>query len=160
ISVRLLDLSQYARPVWSDRFELAVGELHRLNEMVTTRIVGRIDPVILFIEGQPKRRERYGATGLILLAIPLIYSLERSKFEEAATLINQALEIEPDNAMVIAYAAHWHLIHVAQGWSTNRRSLLTAEELCVRAIKLDPENAEALGIYGHVCAWKKDFGGA
>jgi TolB-like protein/Tfp pilus assembly protein PilF len=160
ISVRLLDLSQYARPVWNDRFELAVGELHRLNEMVTTKIVGRIDPVILFIEGQPKRRERYGATGLILLAIPLIYSLERSKFEEAATLINQALEIEPDNAMVIAYAAHWHLIHVAQGWSTDKNALMTAEALCVQAIKLDPENAEALGIYGHICAWKKDFEGA
>ena len=59
ISVRLLDLTRYATPVWSDRFELAVGELHRVDEVVTARIVGQIDPVILFIEGQPKRREKY-----------------------------------------------------------------------------------------------------
>jgi DNA-binding SARP family transcriptional activator/TolB-like protein len=161
ISVRLLDLGQYASPVWSDRFELPLGELHHLNEMVTTRIVGRIDPVILFIEGQPKRRERYGATGLILLAIPLMFSMERKKFEEAGTLLNQALAIEPDNAMVIAWAALWQLIHVGENWSKDvEKTLATVEELCVRAIKLDPENAEALGIYGHACAWKKDFDAA
>ncbi len=158
ISVRLLDLSHYARPVWSDRFELAVGQLHQLNEMVTTRIVGRIDPVILFIEGKPKRREQYGATGLILLAIPLIYSMERKKFEEAGTLIDRALEIEPDNAMVVAWAAHWQLIYAGQGWTSDiARTLTTAEALCVRAIRIDPENAEALGIYAHGCALRKEF---
>ena len=32
ISVRLLDLTRYATPVWSDRFELPNGELHRVDE--------------------------------------------------------------------------------------------------------------------------------
>src|SRR5262249_27906788 len=53
ISVRLMDLAEHVRPVWSESFELARDELHRIDELVTTRIVGRIDPVILFIEGQP-----------------------------------------------------------------------------------------------------------
>ena len=35
INVRLLDLTHYASPVWSDRFALPVGELHRLDEVVT-----------------------------------------------------------------------------------------------------------------------------
>src|SRR4029077_20279158 len=117
ISVRLLDVTDCARPVWNDRFELGVGELHRVDELVTARIVGRIDPVIFFIEGQPKRRERYGATGLLLLAIPLMFSMERKKIEEAGTLLNQALAIEPDNAMVIAWAALWQLMHVGENWS-------------------------------------------
>ena len=56
--------------MWSDRFELGVDELHRVDEVVTAQIVGRIDPVILFIEGQPKRREKVGATGLLLRAMP------------------------------------------------------------------------------------------
>ena len=92
ISVRLLDLAQYARPVWSERFELAVGQLHQVDELVTARIVGQIDPVILYIEGQPRRRKHYGATGLLLLAIPLMYSMEREKYEEAGQLINRALQ--------------------------------------------------------------------
>ncbi|HML12186.1 MAG TPA: tetratricopeptide repeat protein, partial [Xanthobacteraceae bacterium] len=119
----------------------------------TTRIVGRIDPIILFIEGQPNRREHYGATGLLLLAIPLIFSMERKKYEEAGRLIGRALEIEPDNAMVAAWAAHWHLFYVGQGWSQNvERSFETTQNFALRAIKLDPNNAEALGIYAHICS--------
>jgi DNA-binding SARP family transcriptional activator/TolB-like protein/Tfp pilus assembly protein PilF len=162
ISVRLMDLAEYARPVWSECFDLAIGELHRLNELVTTRIVGRIDPVILSIEGQPNRRQHYGATGLLLLAIPLLFSMERRKYEEAGRLIGEALEIEPDNAMVAAWAAHWHCFYVGQGWSQNvERSYAVAQDFALKGIKLDPDNAEALGIYAHICSViNKDFDSA
>ena len=103
ISVRLLDVTQFASPVWSDPFELAMDELHQLDERVTARIVGRIDPVILFIEGSPKRPKNYGATGLLLRAMPLMYSMERDKYERAGELINLALKKDPDNAMVLAW---------------------------------------------------------
>jgi DNA-binding SARP family transcriptional activator len=150
ISVRILDLAGPAQPIWSERFDIALSHLHRLDELVTTRIVGRIDPVILHIEGQPKRREHYGATGLLLRAIPMIFSMERRQYEEAGRLIKQALAMEPDNAMVEAWAAHWHLFYGGQGWAedfdkTNER----AQHHALKAITLDPENAEALGIYAH-----------
>ena len=159
IEVRLVELAEYARPVWRECFDLRRNELHRLNELVTTRIVGRIDPVILFIEGQPNRREHYGATGLLLLAIPLIFSMERKKYEEAGLLIGRALETDPDNAMVAAWAAHWHLFYAGQGWSQNvERTNEITQRLALKAIKLDPNNAEALGIYGHICSIvNKDF---
>jgi DNA-binding SARP family transcriptional activator/Tfp pilus assembly protein PilF len=159
ISVRLLDITQFDCPVWSDRFELGIDELHRLDERVTARIVGRIDPVILFIEGQPKRRKECGATGLLMRAMPLTYSMEREKYEEAGELINRALKLDPDNAMALAWAAHWQVYHVGQGWSPNpKQALATAQRYALTAITLDPENAEALGIYGHVCSFlEKDF---
>jgi len=162
IEVRLMELADYARPVWRECFDLPVGELHRLNELVTTRIVGRIDPIILFIEGQPNRREHYGATGLLLLALPLIFSMERKKYEEAGGLIARALEIEPDNAMVAAWAAHWHLFYSGQGWSEDvERTHEITQTFALRAIKLDPNNAEALGIYAHICSIvNKDFDSA
>lgn len=158
ISVRLLDLTRYATPVWSDRFELGVDELHRVDEVVTAKIVGRIDPVILFIEGQPKRREKAGAHSLLLRAIPLIYSMERKKFEEAGQLIERAMEIEPDDAMVLTWAAYWRLWQVGQRWTVDSMgTLTTAQDLCLRAMRIDPENAEAAGIYAHCCSWKRDF---
>jgi TolB-like protein len=162
IDVRLMELAEYARPVWGECFKLSVGELHRLNELVTVRVVARIDPAILFIEGRPKRREHYGATGLLLLAIPLIFSMERNKYEEAGRLINQALEIEPDNAMVASWAAHWHLFYGGQRWSRNiERTRAIAEEYALKAMKLDPDNAEAPGIYAHICSIvHKDFDSA
>jgi DNA-binding SARP family transcriptional activator/TolB-like protein len=153
ISVRLLDLADRVRPVWSERFDVALSELHRLDELVTTRIVARIDPVILYIEGQPKRRERYGATGLLLLAIPMIFSMERKKCEEAGRLISRALGLEPDNAMVEAWAAHWHLFYVGQGWTRDiEKAFAAVQQHALRAITLDPDNAEASGIYAHTCS--------
>lgn len=161
ISVRLLDLTRYATSVWSDRFELRADELHRLDELVTAKIVGRIDPVILFIEGQPKRRDRYGALGLLLRAMPMVYSMERKKFEEAGELINRALDLDPDDAMAHAWAAYWHMWHVGQGWTKDPvRTLGIAEKMCLTAMKIDPENAEAAGIYGHTLAWKREFDNA
>jgi len=162
INVRLLDLTRRTRPVWSERFELRTRELHRLNEMVTGRVVANIDPIILHIEGQPNRREHFGATGLLLLAMPLLFSMERSKFERAGELIRQAMEIDPHNAMAPAWAACWHLTRVGQGWAAQdvAGTLSTAEALCFKAIEIDPDNAEAIGIYAHACAWKKDFGAA
>jgi DNA-binding SARP family transcriptional activator/Tfp pilus assembly protein PilF len=162
ISVRLLDVTKFASPVWSDQFELAIDELHRLDERVTARIVGRIDPVILFIEGRPRPRKDYGATGLLLRAMPLMHSMERDKYEEAGELINRALKIEPENAMVLAWGAHWQVYHVGQGWSQDpAKAFATAQRYCLAAIRLDPENAEALGIYGHVCSFlEKDFDSA
>jgi DNA-binding SARP family transcriptional activator len=159
ISVRLLDLTGQAQPVWSERFDIALSHLHRLDELVTTRIVGRIDPVILHIEGRPKRREHYGATDLLLLAIPLTFSMEREQYEEAGRLIHKALELEPDNAMVEAWAAHWHNFYIGQGWTEDvDKANAEVQQHALRAIALDPENAEALGIYAHWCAREaKDF---
>src|SRR5262249_32973320 len=150
ISVRLLDLAGQAQPVWSERFDIALRELHQLDELVTTRIVARIDPIILHIEGQPKRRTRYGATGLLLLAIPMIFSMERRQYEEAGGLIQRALALEPDNAMVEAWAAHWHLFYIGQGWAKNiDKATAEVQQHALKAVTLDPENAEALGIYAH-----------
>jgi tetratricopeptide (TPR) repeat protein len=161
VKVRLLDLTRRTQPVWSERFELEARELHRLNEMVTGRVVCKIDPIILYIEGQPNRREHYGATGMLLLAMPLLFSMERPKFERAGALIHQAMEIDPHNAMAPAWAACWHLTRVGQGWAQDlAAALATAETLCLKAIEIDPDNADALGIYAHTCAWKKNFDAA
>jgi TolB-like protein/Flp pilus assembly protein TadD len=158
IDVRLLDLTRRAQPVWSERFELQTNELHRLNEIVTGRVVGCIDPLILFIEGQPNRREHYGATGLLLMALPLLHSMEQEKLERAGELINQAMVVDPHNAMARAWTALWHIARIVQGWADDvDASLAVAESLSLQAIEIDPDNAEALGIYAHICAWRKDF---
>src|SRR5262249_42185949 len=57
---------------------------------------------------------------------------------------------------------HWQVYYVGQGWAADgARSLILAQEHARRAINLDPDNAEALGIYAHVCAFlNKDFDSA
>jgi tetratricopeptide (TPR) repeat protein len=68
-------------------------------------------------------------------------------------LIGRALDIDPDNSMIAAWAAHWHLFYGGQRWT--RDIALThavTKKHALKAIKLDPGNAEALGIYGHICS--------
>ncbi|MBV8753335.1 MAG: hypothetical protein JO328_10810 [Hyphomicrobiales bacterium] len=156
INVRLLDLAR-ASQVWSERFELASDALHQLNDLVTPRVVASIDPAILFIEGQPKRRSHYGATGLLFLAIPLFYSMDRAKFDRAGQLIKRALAIGPENTMALAWSAFWHITRYAHGWTSFEISMTESAADASRAIDLDPENAEALAIYAHTCAWKKEL---
>lgn len=154
VSVRLLDLKNYASPVWSNRFELSCKEPHFVDEELIAKIAGRIDPVILFIEGQPKRHERLEATGLLLRAQPLLYSMEREKYEEAGSYIKQALALEPENPMASAWMAYWQLFYVGQGWPREpAKTIAVVQEHAQRAIRLDPDNAEALAIYAHVCAF-------
>jgi DNA-binding SARP family transcriptional activator len=158
--VRLLDVTQEIRPVWSDQFELTMDALDRLNEFVVAPLVARIDPVILFIEGQQPQRS--GATGLVLRAVSLMYDLERESYEEAGRLLTRALRTDPKNAKAAAWGAYWHVYHVGQGWAANPSvSAGKAQALALQAIRCDPENAEAYGIYAHVCAFlTKDFDSA
>lgn len=162
VSVQLLDVSQDVRPVWSDRFALTRDAIERVNEVIVAPVVARIDPVILFIEGQKPQPRRSGATALVLRAVPLMFSMERDKYEEAGRLIERALDIDPDNAKAAAWGAFWRVFYVGQGWARDHAAaFVTAQDLAVRAIRLDPENAEALAIYGHLCAFlDKDFDSA
>jgi tetratricopeptide (TPR) repeat protein len=88
-----------------------------------------------------------------------MFSMERRKYQEAGQLISKALAIDPDNSMVAAWAAHWHLFSIGQGWpQDSEKAFATVRTYALKAIKLDPENAEALGIYAHCCSFgDKDF---
>jgi tetratricopeptide (TPR) repeat protein len=159
ISIRLLDIGQDIRPVWSDRFELATDMMDQLHDRVVAPVVARIDPVILFIEGQQAIQRRSGATRLVMQALPVFFVMHRDPFEKAGDLLSEALRIDPQNAKAAAWKAFWHVFHTGQGWSVDPRgSLEKAQELAQRAIRNDPENAEAYAICGHVCSFlERDY---
>ena len=158
-SVRLLDLGTEIRPVWNDRFEITSDMLDQLHEKVVAPVVARIDPVILFIEGQQAVQRRSGATSLVLQALPVFVVMQREPFEKAGTLLTEALRIDPQNAKAAAWKAFWHVFHTGQGWASDLgASLQEAQELALRAIRNDPENAEAYAICGHVCSFlERDY---
>jgi tetratricopeptide (TPR) repeat protein len=108
---------------------------------------------------QPKQREGQGATALLRRAVPLMYSMNREKYEEAGQLLKHAIEEDPHNAKVAAWGAYWHVFHVGQGWADEpAEAFATAEQLARTAVENDPEDAEALGIHGHICSFlNKDF---
>jgi DNA-binding SARP family transcriptional activator/TolB-like protein/Flp pilus assembly protein TadD len=162
ISIRLLDIGHDIRPVWSDRFELAPTMMDQLHDRVVAPVVARIDPAILFIEGQQSVSRWSSASRLVVQAIPLLASMRQYPFEKAGELLAEALRLEPGNAKVAAWYAFWHIYHIGQGWASDSGvSVGKAQELAFGAIKSDPESAEAHAVCGHICAFlEKDFDSA
>jgi tetratricopeptide (TPR) repeat protein/TolB-like protein len=154
VSVRVLDLGQCARTVWSEHTVVNLAKVRSWSQRVASRIGGGIDPVVLFFVGRPKQRRRDGAINLLLLAIPLMFAFERRKYEEAGRLIDRALEIEPDNGLAAAWGAFWQVFYFGQGWTQNFvKASAIAQHRVRRAISLRPDDAETLAMCGHVTSF-------
>jgi len=159
ISVRLLDLAGDARPIWSKRLNPTSCGVHQIGDLVATHIVNHLDPAAPPIEDSLTMRNRYGATGFLHRALPLMFSTERKKFQQAGQLLKFALELEPQDGEIAALAARWQHFNVMLGYAEHSmQQQAKIRELAVRALSSNPDNAEGLGIYAHCCAFlEKQF---
>jgi len=157
IALRLLDLRAGNQVVWSRRFDREAHDLLTLQDDIAAEVVAQIDPEILLIEAQRvASRPPHDATAydLVLRAMMLITRLERPLFIEAGDLLRQAIAQEPDYAAAHAWYAFWQMFLFGQGWANDSKSVMAeAGRLAERAVMLDPQDAKALSIAGHVRAF-------
>ena len=157
INLRLLDLRAGNQVVWSQRFDRAADDLLTLQDDIAAEVVAQIDPEILLIESQrvtSRPSHDANAYDLVLRAMPLISRLDKPLFLEAGDLLRRAVELEPDYAAGHAWYAYWLMFLVGQGWAeAPADAMAEAGRLAERAITLDPQDAKALTIAGHVRAF-------
>jgi DNA-binding SARP family transcriptional activator/TolB-like protein len=157
ITVRLLDLRAGNQVVWARRFDRQTNDLLSLQDEIASEVVAQIDPEILLIEAKRiSSRPPVDATAydLVLRAIPLIGRMERSRYMMAGEYLVNAIALEPDYAAAHAWYAYWHIFLVGQGWAEDAHAMMEeAGELAERAVVLDPFDARALTIAGHVRAY-------
>jgi tetratricopeptide (TPR) repeat protein len=119
--------------------------------------VAQIDPEILLIEAhRTASRSLIDPTAydLVLRALPLMGRLEHGPFLQAGDYLQRAIELEPDYAAAYAWYAYWNAFLVGQGWAEDPRAVMERTgQLAERAIVLDPFDARALTIAGHVRAY-------
>ncbi len=157
ITLRLLDLRAGSQIVWARRFDRQAHDLLSLQDEIAAEVVAQIDPEILLIEAKrTSARPPVDPTAydLVLRALPLIGRMERGPFMQAGDYLHRAIELEPDYAAAYAWYAYWHVFLVGQGWSDSPRATIEeAGTLAERAIVLDPFDARALTVAGHVRAF-------
>jgi TolB-like protein len=157
ITVRLLDLRAGNQVVWARRFDRQSNDLLSLQDEIAAEVVAQIDPEILLIEAKRSAsRPPTDATAydLVLRAIPLMWRLEREPFMQAGEYLAHAIELEPDYAAAYAWYAYWNAFLVGQTWTGDHREVMERSgQLAERAIVLDPFDARALAIAGHVRAF-------
>ena len=157
IAMRLLDLRAGNQVVWSRRFDRQADDLLTLQDEIAAEAVAQIDPEILLIESQrvlSRPLADASAYDLKLRALALIDRLERPNFAQAGALLRQAIVLEPDYPAAHAWYAWWCTLEVGQDWAEDpaARSVEAAQH-AERAIMLDPQDAKALTIAGHIRAY-------
>jgi DNA-binding SARP family transcriptional activator/Tfp pilus assembly protein PilF len=157
ITLRLLDLRAGNQVVWARRFDRKADDLLSVQDEIAAEVVAQVDPEILLIEAKRSAaRPRVNATAydLVLRSIPLMTRFERESFSQAGEYLAQAIALEPDYAAAHAWYAYWHIFLVGQDWAPDQNeTMMRGGEFAERAIVLDPFDARALTIAGHVRAY-------
>jgi DNA-binding SARP family transcriptional activator len=154
VIVRLLDVHAGRNVVWARCFDRTLDDALTLQGEIAAETAAQIDPQLLLRETERLVSRGFAeptAHDLVLRAIPAIYRLDPVGFRAAGQMLEAAVAAEPGNATAYAWWAYWHLFHVGQGWAKDpTAATFRAGELAERAITLDPADARALALVGHV----------
>lgn len=155
VSVQLLETAS-GRFLWSDRTEMPADKLGEFQDDVVREIVSRIEPELNRAElSNLKQRRPVDLDAWALFrqgnAILSLKGMSEESFSEAADLLRQAIDRDPELAIAHAYfsliLAIGHLIGLVdhEGW--HEEAVAAAET----AIALDSQDSDVLGYAG--CAF-------
>ncbi|MBV9736500.1 MAG: hypothetical protein JO209_11400 [Acidisphaera sp.] len=152
VLVRLLDQRAEGEVVWAHRFDRCAADLLNVQDEIAAEIAAQVDPELLLREGARAAGDSAAdpsAYQLVLKAVPAIYRLDEGGFRRAGDALQAAVARDPGYAAAHAWWACWHVFLAGQGWA-DAADAARAAELAERAVALDPADARALTIAGHV----------
>ena len=157
VTVTLLDVVLNFEVIWSQRFEGSLDDLFSLQDRIASETVAQVDPELhqrSWARPPAAKTQIADAHQSVLGAIQAIYRLEQNKFMAARDLLSRAIELDSDFAAAHAWLAYWGIMAVGQGWAEDAHAIvMLAGEAADRAVSLDPLDARALAIAGHVKAY-------
>lgn len=158
VTVTLRDVVLDFEIIWVGRFEGPLDDLFSLQDRIASGTVAQIDPELFHrtsaFVAAGGRTEVATAHQSVLTAIQDIYRLDRNDFLRARDLLAQAIRLDPNCAAAHAWLAYWSIMAVAQGWAENSKAVVElAGASAEQAMLLDPLDARAVAIAGHVKAY-------
>jgi adenylate cyclase len=152
ISVELLDVAT-GSILWAESYQGDTAKVFDVQDEIAGKIVSKI--AIYIRQSEIKRALRKPPNSLnaydhLLKALDLLYRLDQDSFTKSRALLEQACAEDNTYAAPYAFLAHWHMLNIAEGWSTTVE-LDTDEVLRLSqcAVDRDPCNGLALAIQGH-----------
>ena len=143
--------------VWADRFESDLGDIFELQDNVTSSVVGAIAPSLELAEIN-RARQKIGslvAYDYYLRSLAAFYRFTRTDHEAALSLLQKAIELDPEFALAHAIKGHWHHgVRKSSGWDENQaQEKVEAERLAQRALELDRSDPRVLANVGVTLWW-------
>lgn len=153
VIAQLVDTRQ-GRVLWSARFEEALGDVFALQDNIVTDIVRVLAIRVTQIEQNrvfAKPTENLAAYDYVLRARPALQRPTHANNVEARALLKRAIELDPNYAAAYAALAETYHIASSMGWAESPIAFLSrAEELAIKALRLDDSEVRARIILGHV----------
>lgn len=157
VTVTLLDVVLNFEVIWSQRFEGSLDDLFSLQDRIASETVAQVDPELYQRRWAAARQPKTviaEAHRAVLEAIQGIFRLDQPRFMQAKDLLTTAIRLDPDFAAAHAWLAYWGIMAVGMGWTEDAAEIFVlAGNSAERAILLDPLDARALAIAGHVRAY-------
>ena len=156
--VELIALGKTGKLEWAHSYNLERNATALECKNVAERISVRVDTELLLAETAREQHEATSTSGdayaLTLRALPAIFQLERDRFMGAGFLLEQAVGADVKSAFARSWLAYWYIFLVGQGWASQPAQAMTKAERAVdEAMLLDPKDARAFTIAGHVKAF-------
>jgi TolB-like protein/DNA-binding SARP family transcriptional activator len=148
--------------LWASRFDEGFCDLLDVQDRLAETVVGSVAPHVRSAELKRLRRKRpedYNAYDLFLRAQEGMHSPSRETFENSKQFFEAAIAREPQYATALAWLAHWHVLRVGQGWSSDpAHDTAQADFFAERAVECDATESMAYAVQGHIAAYlHKDF---
>ena len=143
-----------ATHVWADKFEGAIEDIFDLQDRLTERIVGAIEPSLRRAEinrARNKRPDSLDAYDLFLRAMPHAYANTGAGREEALRILAEVLRLDANYAAAHAFKAWCHEQRYFRS-GFNPEDKAAALEHASLAMRLGAEDPQALSIGAFVRA--------
>jgi adenylate cyclase len=146
--------AELVRIIWADRFDGVVEDLFGFQSQIAASIAAAVDPRVKEAEiarviGRPT--DSLDAYDSVLRGLSLIHTFRDADFELAGRAFRRATELDPAYAQAHAHLAWWHNLRFGEGRSPEiSDDGRAAERLSLRAVELDPRDANSLAIAGHI----------
>jgi adenylate cyclase len=117
VSAQLVEAETGAH-LWADKFDGELKDVFELQDQITDRVVGVVEPSLRKFEierARQKRPESLEAYDLFLRALPYLTVVSPANLPMAAQFLNDALSLEPNYAVANAYLAWCHQIGFTHG---------------------------------------------
>lgn len=145
------------REIWSDHYDGVDEDLFTFQDQIAASISAAIDPQVQEAEIARLRdrpTESFSAYDCVLRGLSVQYNLNDRDLALAGDSFRRAIELDPQYAQAYAHLAWWHNLRIGEGRSGNvGEDHQRAAEFSRRGVQLDPRDAWALSVAGHIHAF-------
>ncbi|RRH90966.1 adenylate/guanylate cyclase domain-containing protein [Mesorhizobium tamadayense] len=152
ITAQLID-AKTGNHLWSERWDRPAEDVFAVQTEIAEQVTNRLGNGVGLIQGagraaaKRKRPDNLTVYDYYLLGTERIEKITVADEEEAITLLNLAVELDPGFAR--AWVELYHAHNILAGFGINPESeIKAAADVAERAVRLDPSDAEAHAVFG------------